>query len=501
MASISGARFAQIRTPENFRAWATEEPQAAATWLGKVARSIGTSDVFSAGDPKKLGDAFDALAAKSIGVLQTARVATIGWETPAPRGDAPAITGTLELENGEPVLNTPAGKFSMVNADFMNQEAGWWANYFLGGHDVAAFAGQTVTVKGWPDESWSPGSAAKLVVEEFAPGSSGDFVSGRVLSKDGEVFIRVRPGKDVKIIDPELKKQLAPYDRLGVILPGAPEKSGDAYAFAGNPEGYYVLAGFKGSGAPAGGKTPVSFFGAHGSDIPGNMQKAAFDAGPPRKDRHYVFGQFVNGQLEAKGYTPFAGQWAGASQTVAKPSAQFAEWATPIEPPPPSPFAPAPPPEFPSAESLLQLTADQRWAGYQVGTYEMKRGFGQVYPDNLDKLGRPLEEEHEDGMGGAVQRFERGTLHWSPDKGLRVVPMPTQAELVALTQDNRWQGYEVGQFSLVRGFAMVYPEFADRLGRPLENEHGDGSDGALQKFEKGVMTWNPRDGVRAVPNA
>lgn len=499
MASISGARFAQVRTPESFRAWAAEDPQAAASWLGKVARTVGAGDQFSL-EPSKLGEAFDQLAARAIATVQTERAASIGWSTQEPVSDAPAITGTLRLENGEPVLDTPAGKLSMVSANFFELEGNdWQKNHFLGGHDVVAFAGQVVTVKGWPDASWAPGAPAKLVVEEFAPGSSSDFVTGRVLVQGDDVLVRVRPGKDVKVLDPVLKAQLAAYPQLGVILPGAVEKNGDAYSFSGHPDDYYVLLGFGSAGAPAAdGRQPVAFYGAHGKSIPGTIDKAAYDAGAERSSRHYVLGRFVNGQLEAKGYTPHAGAWSFAGEKPA-PSARFAEWVTPLEEPPPASFALPPPPAVPTQASMIALTQEQRWAGYQVGAVKMLSGFGQVYPEQAARLGLPLEGERADGRGGSVQRFERGVMTWSPANGLVVHDRPVQAELVKLNQDQRWAGYELGGFKVQRGFGMEFPEYADRLGLPLEEEHGDGGDGAVQKFEKGSMTWNPRDGVRALP--
>src|SRR5262249_460603 len=133
--------------------------------------------------------------------------------------------------------------------------------------------------------------------------------------------------------------------------------------------------------------------------------------------------------------------------------------------------------------------------------FEVKRGFGQVYPANAEKLGRPRDEEHDDGTGLVVQHFERGRMTWSQAQGLRVEPDRTREELLALTQEQRWAGYAVGDFNVVRGFGMTYPDNVDRLGRPLENERGDGGDGSIQKFERGELRWDPRQGMRVLPNA
>lgn len=51
---------------------------------------------------------------------------------------------------------------------------------------------------------------------------------------------------------------------------------------------------------------------------------------------------------------------------------------------------------------------------------------------------------------------------------------------------------------VVRGFSMFYPASKALLGAPLEDEQADPAvtEGVVQRFERGVMTWNPRDDVR-----
>lgn len=511
-----GATFAASRTAEAFRTWAQAEPAAAATWLKSVAGTVGAAPALQAIDAftaapitpaslDALGRVFTQLSTATLGDVQAARAATLGW-TAEHTGDAPTLTGTVRLENGEPVLDTSAGSFTLVNGNFFDLEnRNWQVNHYLGGRDAVAFAGQTVTVRGWPDAEWSPGARAKLVVEEFAPGDSPDFVSGRVVSDAQGVSVRVRPDKVVKVTDPALAAALAPFDQLGVILPGAPALSGETLEYREQPEAYYVLAGFLGTPAPQalpGGKERFDLQTAHGRRMQVDFPAGVAEAGPAHGGRHYLFGAFDGGTFKASSYTPDTGQWTSSSGVPVSRSARFAQWATALDAPPPAGTgfalaapAPAAVPARPAQEALRSLTPQQRWDGYQVGTFTLRRGFGGVYPENAAQLGAPLEDEHGDGGDGALQRFERGVLRWDPRQGIRVEQtVDVRAQLLALTQDQRWAGYPVGAFSVVRGFGMAYPELSDRLGAPTENEHAEGSD-VVQRFERGLLRWNAQAGV------
>ncbi|MBX7101835.1 MAG: hypothetical protein K1X89_29235 [Myxococcaceae bacterium] len=512
-----GAAFATSRTAEAFRTWAQAEPAAAATWLKTVAGTVGAApalqaiDAFTRGPVTPaaldaLGGVFTQLSTASLGDVQAARAATLGW-TAEHTGDAPALTGTVRLEGGEPVLDTTAGSFGLVNGNFFDLENGnWQVNHYLGGRDAVAFAGQTVTVRGWPEAQWTPGARAKLVVEEFAPGDSPDFVSGRVVSDAQGVSVRVRPDKVVKVTDPALAAALAPFDQLGVILPGAPALSGETLEYRAQPDAYYVLAGFLGTPAPQalpGGQERFDLQTAHGRRMQVDFPAGVAEAGPSHGGRHYVFGAFDGGVFKAKSYTPDTGQWTASSGVPVSRTARFAQWATALDAPPPAgtgfALAPATPlaqPSRPSPDSLLALSPQQRWDGYQVGAFTLRRGFGGVYPESAAQLGAPLEDEHGDGADGAVQRFEHGVMRWDPRQGIRVeAQADARAQLLALTQDQRWAGYPVGGFSVVRGFGMAYPELSDRLGAPLENEHQEGGD-VVQRFERGLLRWNQTQGVR-----
>ena len=220
----------------------------------------------------------------------------------------PSLTGTLALVNGVPVLTSKAGTFEIVNPSGADD-----SNHVLGGTDVQAFAGKVVTVRGWPVQGWQPGQAgqSKLAVEEFAPGKSGDFVSGRVVVSGTDVTIRVRADKLVKVTDPALSAALGRFDKLGVVLPGAVTKKGDAWSYAGKPEDFYILAGQGYGATPAaatGGNRSISLQLAHGQSAPCTMPESSF-AQLTMGQRHYLYGHFDNGTFVAKGFTPSAGAW------------------------------------------------------------------------------------------------------------------------------------------------------------------------------------------------
>lgn len=227
MSSVAAANFARARSPETFKAWCTEEPGLAATFLKNVAATVATRelpviDAFqTAPTPQGIEQLTALFSQLALANTQAARAPTLGWVADVPPKQAPALTGMLSVENGQPVLTTSAGTFECANASFFKLEGDdWRQNYTLGGHDVLAFAGRTVTVRGWPDASWKPGGRAALLVEEFAPGSSTDFVSGRVKPVGDSVIINVTPTKQVKVTNPDLAAALKKYDKLGVILPG-----------------------------------------------------------------------------------------------------------------------------------------------------------------------------------------------------------------------------------------------------------------------------------------
>jgi hypothetical protein len=203
---------------------------------------------------------------------------------------------------------------------------GWDATdglHVLEGEDVQAFAGCTVTVRGWPEKGWKPGQpgTARLAVQAFAPGSSPDFLSGRVRVVGKSVFVHVWPEKDVRITDPRLKAALGRCDGVGVILNGRVTRTAGGWRFADAPRDYWVLGGFlrlADTPPKREGKT-VSFLMqiAHGGTAPATLPTSAWDSGSPkveakpdtpRRSRHFLFGHFdARGRFVATRYTPSAG--------------------------------------------------------------------------------------------------------------------------------------------------------------------------------------------------
>lgn len=241
---------------------------------------------------------------------------------PADPRTPPPLTGVVSLENGQVYLASKAGKFQVVNtADGMND-----STHFFSGQDVQAFQGRIVTVRGWPTDGWQTGQeGGTLAVEEWAPGKGADFVAGRVKIDGERVTIRVREDKSVEVDDATLKAALHDYDALGIVLPGAVDKQGDAWHFKGKPKDYYVLAGF--SGMYGTGETRIgdgvtfNMQLAHGKSLTSTVPAASWDANT-RSQRHYFFGHIEGGAFLGKGFTPSAGPWVTVGQ-ASSPNAAF----------------------------------------------------------------------------------------------------------------------------------------------------------------------------------
>jgi hypothetical protein len=171
----------------------------------------------------------DAMKALSILPLLVLSLPTLAL---AAEPDPPTFTGTIVRTADHVALQTPNGTFDLATAGT------GWADKFAA--ETVAFEGQTVTIKGWPDVGNS-----HLVVQEFSPGASADFVNGRVETTDAGTGIRVRADKWVKIADPTLAARLAPFGNgsghAGVILPGTVTRTGDTWTFNGTPDKYWLL--------------------------------------------------------------------------------------------------------------------------------------------------------------------------------------------------------------------------------------------------------------------
>ena len=257
------------------------------------------------------------VAEQNAGVVQTEAAAAVrpAAEELADPKTPPSLTGTLVMENGKPWLESAAGKFELVNI-----ANGGDSLHFFSASDVQAFAGRVVTVRGWPTDGWLPGqTGGVLAVEEWAPGKSADFVAGRLMVKGEDVSVRVRADKLVAIDDPALKALLKSYDNLGIVLPGAVEKQGDAWRFTATPADYYVLSGFSAmwgaTPTPVDGKYTFSMQLAHGKTVSTEVPATEWEK-TARGQRHYFFGHFEPGKFVAKGFTPSAGPWVTSGTAV-----------------------------------------------------------------------------------------------------------------------------------------------------------------------------------------
>lgn len=164
-------------------------------------------------------------------LAETVRLGVIrGVSYESTRGpDAPVFRGTVVLEDGKARLQTKDGTYDLVT----DGEAPWnlrWSG------EMMSFLGQTVTVRAQPSTA-----GQVLQVKEFAPGTSDQFVHGRVLVKGDGVFINVRPGKQVKVMNEQLAGLLEDWDKVAFILPGDVTYVDGKWQFHGTPESVYLL--------------------------------------------------------------------------------------------------------------------------------------------------------------------------------------------------------------------------------------------------------------------
>jgi hypothetical protein len=311
-----------------------DDPRGAVRWAAGVAHSLGAkldglarlrglteTDVFNDASTQRVLDFVEARL--SLGSTQAARAATLGWAAEQ-RPDAPAFTGRVEMQGERVVFICEGQTFALQNSG---------SQCFV--TDASAFNGQIVTVKGWPD------GAGNLVAEEFAPGSSPDFVSGRVkVHPDGKVGVQVRDDeKWVEVTDATLARALRQVNGAGVILPGPVDRRGNTFRFDGNPRDYYVLTALDHATAPG-------HFGAQVAHengeldlrVPKGARSDLLDA------RRFVYGHLEPGMaFEAKWVSPPA--WAAIwiqPFGIPSPTGETLLSTMPSEQPPIASFEPGP---------------------------------------------------------------------------------------------------------------------------------------------------------------
>lgn len=163
--------------------------------------------------------------------LQAQRVQTIGWTagTPVPQQ---ALSGVFD--GNAWTLTTPAGGVYKLAPSPLSNQGGMPPSWMVG---FKADGDQPMTVRG------TLGSDGKtFLVDDYSPGTSTDFTSGRVNATTPNIIDTARG--PVRVTDPAFAAKLAKLPRLGVILPGAPVKEGNELVYRGNPEQYYALGRF-----------------------------------------------------------------------------------------------------------------------------------------------------------------------------------------------------------------------------------------------------------------
>lgn len=145
------------------------------------------------------------------------------------------LTGKLSKDkDGNALLKTLGGQQVSLNASGLRV-----GDVGLGMQWVAGFIGDgNITLQGTPSED-----RKSFNVEGFALNADGKydtFTIGRVkLNEEGTLST---PRGDVTIENADLRAKLKAMPRLGVILPGEPEKKGGKLVYTQNPEEFFGLA-------------------------------------------------------------------------------------------------------------------------------------------------------------------------------------------------------------------------------------------------------------------
>ncbi len=281
MASASAVAFNQIPSLSNFRKLAAESPSEAKAALTRVVSGLSKSAAnaeqvaglkallqldgarFSAEatQSKALPALFpEAPSAASFAdvIAQMSNLPSLNWTADSVPPQI-AVTGNVVRDaSNQYTLTTASGRtYQLHDSTRSSGVSGGWLEGFLNQGEGAMTVQGTVSADG-----------KSFLVEGYAPGSSPDFVMGRVVVKtpmgdvtgkptpdqlaealgpNGRVIITGARG-EVEVTNPELKKVLATMPRLGIILPGVVERSPEGkLSIASGPDFLYALGGrFKG---------------------------------------------------------------------------------------------------------------------------------------------------------------------------------------------------------------------------------------------------------------
>ena len=281
MSSTSAAAFNRAPSLSNFRTLAQESPAEAKAALTRITQGLSKSTVapeqltqlqaLLALDSAQLGveaaknpalvalfpDAPEATSFAEV-IAQVTKLPSLSWtaDTAPPQV---AVTGQVVRDAANQYrLTTPGGReYHLTDTSRSSGVSGGWMEGFLNAGEGQMTVQGTVSADG-----------KSFAVEGYAPGSSPDFVMGRVVVKtplgditgkptpdqlaevmgpNGRVIIASARG-EVEVTNPELKKLLAGMPRLGIILPGVVQRDANGkMSIASGPEYMYALGGrFKG---------------------------------------------------------------------------------------------------------------------------------------------------------------------------------------------------------------------------------------------------------------
>jgi hypothetical protein len=280
MASEIANQFNRVPNMSNLQRLATESREEALQVVESVAealKTVGGADTFQAELSQVRGASDLASAIRSSPLLsavfpdvegadfasvvnQVQGPESIGWS--ASELPQVSVTGVARRDQqGRYTLNVDGREFGLIASPRLSNispgvSAGWMEGFLHDGDD------QMITIQGSVSAD-----KRNLLVEGYMPGSSDQFVFGRVRVFDpgtgnylepfgnppnrevrdrvmasGRVEIQTSRGS-IEVTDPTLKRQLAHLPRLGVILPVAVSERDGRRVIDTNVPDYYALGG------------------------------------------------------------------------------------------------------------------------------------------------------------------------------------------------------------------------------------------------------------------